>query len=67
MAFTLEQIAKLEEAIANGTVRDQIGDLVKQYQTIPDLLKALQAARADQASASNTDPLRYRVARSCDG
>lgn len=67
MAFTPEHIAALEAAIASGQLRVQMGDMVIQYQTGADLQNALRMARADQASASNTDPLRYRVARGCDG
>ena len=67
MAFSPEHVAALETAIATGQLRVQIGDLVIHSQTGADLLNALRMARADQASASNNDPMRYRIARSCDG
>lgn len=66
MAFSPEHVAALETAIATGQLRVQIGDLVIQYQTGADLKAALLLARADQASAASTDPMRYRVVRSLE-
>ena len=54
MAFTAEQLATLEAAAASGTLRVQFGDKVVQYQSLPDLLDAIQLARNDLLSADNT-------------
>lgn len=66
MAFSPEHVAALETAIATGQLRVQIGDMVIQYQTGEDLRNALKMARADQVDATNSDPLRYRVAGSIE-
>lgn len=61
MAFTAEQLANLEKAASSGQLRVQLGDKVIQYQTLTELMDVIRMARADQASASNSDPLRFRV------
>ena len=52
MAFTAEQLTAMEAAAAQGLTRVQAGDKVIEYQSLPDLLKAIQVARADVATAS---------------
>lgn len=66
MAFTADQLAKLEAAACSGQLRVQLGDKVIQYQTLTELMAAIRMARADQTT-SNNDPLRYRVGRFCGG
>jgi len=66
MAFTAEQLAQLEKAAASGQRRVQLGDKVIEYQSLPDLLEAIRAARADQSS-SGYNPLRYSVGTFTDG
>ena len=71
MAFTADQLTALEKAAASGQLRVQLGDKVIQYQTLTELMAVIRMARADQADASvpggNSDPLRFRVGRFCDG
>jgi len=66
MAFTADQLAKLEAAAASGQLRVQLGDKVIQYQTLTELMAVIRMARADQTTGNN-DPLRYRVGRFCGG
>lgn len=66
MAFTADQLTALEKAAASGQLRVQLGDKVIQYQTLTELMAVIRMARADQTSASNSDPLRYRVAGSIE-
>lgn len=62
MAFTAEQLLAMEAAAAQGLTRVQNGDMVIQYQTLPDLIAAIKIARADITTASSTTsvvPRRY--------
>lgn len=61
MAFTAEQLSAMEAAAAQGLTHVQTGEKIIKYQTLPDLLKAIQVARADVAAASGVQrpPRRY--------
>lgn len=61
MAFSAEQLAALETAAASGKLVVQLGDRRVQYQSLSDLLKAIDTARRDQAaiSAASRQTRRY--------
>lgn len=60
MAFSAAQLAALESAAASGQLRAQVGDLILQYQTLPDLMAAIRMARADVAAATQNASAIYR-------
>ena len=49
MAFNAEQLAQLEKAASSGKLSVQLGDRRVQYQSLSDLLEAMQLARRDVA------------------
>ena len=61
MAFSAEQLTALETAAASGKLSVQLGDRRVQYQSLGDLLKAIDTARRDQAaiSAASRQTRRY--------
>jgi hypothetical protein len=52
MAFTSAQLSALETAAATGQLSVQIGDRRIQYQSLADLLQAIDIARRDVAGSS---------------
>jgi hypothetical protein len=58
MAFTTEDLRKMEEAIASGVRSVQIGNNIVQYQTVDALITAYKQARL---LASSQNPLRFKV------
>lgn len=60
MAFTAEQLAALEEAASSGVLQAQIGDKIVRYQNLPDLLAAINLARADVARSAAGESATYR-------
>lgn len=62
MAFSAEQLAALETAAASGKLVVQLGDRRVQYQSLGDLLKAIEVAKRDvQAAAGAGGPVRRYV------
>lgn len=59
MAFTAEQLTALESAAASGELSVQLGDRKVQYQSLSDLLKAIDLARRDLAGAAALPIRRY--------
>lgn len=64
MAFTQEQLAALDEAIASGTLRVRYGEKDLTYQSMDDLMKARALiARELAAAAHPSRPVpRYQLA-----
>jgi hypothetical protein len=47
MAYTSDQLANLEAAIASGTLRVEVNGRMVQYQSVGDLLKLRDVMRAE--------------------
>lgn len=63
MAFSAEQLAALETAAASGKLVVQLGDRRIQYQSLGDLLRAIEVAKRDvQAAAGSGLPRRHYMA-----
>lgn len=63
MAFSAEQLAALETAAASGKLVVQLGDRRIQYQSLGDLLRAIEVAKRDvQAAAWSGLPRRHYMA-----
>jgi hypothetical protein len=63
MAFTTEQLAALERALATGEQRVTFGDRTVEYRSIDELIAAIGVVRrdlAEQAIASGTARRRPR-------
>ena len=60
MAFTAEQLASLEAAAASGQLRVRLGEKEVVYQSLPDLIAAINLARSDIARAATGDTATYR-------
>lgn len=59
MAFTANQLAALESAAASGRLTVQLGDRRIQYQSLSEMLRAIDMARRDVAAAAGlTGPAR---------
>lgn len=52
MAFSADQLAALESAAATGTLSVRMGDRTVTYQSLADLLSAIDIARRDVVGAS---------------
>jgi hypothetical protein len=62
MAFSAEQLTALETAAASGKLSVQLGDRRVQYQSLSDLLKAIEVAKRDvQTAAGMGGPVRRYV------
>jgi hypothetical protein len=59
MAFTAAQLATLEAAAATGELTVQLADRKIQYQTLADLLSAIDLARRDLAGGAALPVRRY--------
>lgn len=59
MAFSAEQLTAMETAASSGTLMVQLGDRKVQYQSLGDLLKAIDLARRDLAGAAALPVRRY--------
>lgn len=59
MAFSAAQLATLEAAAATGELTVQLADRKIQYQTLADLLSAIDLARRDLAGVSGLPVRRY--------
>lgn len=59
MAFSAEQLTALETAAASNKLSIQLGDRRVQYQSLGDLLKAIEVAKRDvQAATGAAVPVR---------
>jgi hypothetical protein len=58
MAFTTDDVTKLERAIASGTLLVRYADRTVQYQTTRDMMAALKQMRAEIDAAAGTKPRR---------
>lgn len=56
MAFTTDDIAKLERAIASGVLTVRYADRTVTYQTTRDMMAALKQMRAEVDAAAGTAP-----------
>lgn len=54
MAFTSAQLAALETAAASGQLRVRFGDREITYQSLADLLSAIEVARRDLATSATS-------------
>jgi hypothetical protein len=59
MAFSAAQLATLEAAAATGELTVQLADRKIQYQTLADLLSAIDLARRDLAGTAALPVRRY--------
>lgn len=63
MAFTVDDLARVEAALASGTLRVRMGDRDVQYQTTRELMALRDLITRDlQASGVLTRPARYSFA-----
>lgn len=53
MSWTAEDVSRLRAAIASGQLSVRLGDRQVTYQSIDDMLKALDRMQADIAAAAN--------------
>lgn len=60
MAFTAVQLASLEAAAASGQLRVRLGEKEVVYQSLPDLIAAINLARSDVARTAAGDTALYR-------
>jgi len=63
MAFSADQLAALESAAASGHLTVQLGDRRIQYQSLGDLLRAIEVAKRDVQTAAGAGlPRRHYLA-----
>lgn len=58
MAFDINDVTKLERAIASGVLTVRFGDRQTTYQSLGDMRAALRDIRAEVAAASGQKPRR---------
>ncbi len=59
MAWTLEQLAALEEAVASGALEVKYADRTVKYQTTSDLLRVLTMVRRELGVTDNCERRRF--------